>query len=65
MLAAMTPHPFDLDTLRRAAQLAGFAWSEEELQAILPVAAASAALLATLETIDVGAGEPSTQYRML
>ena len=65
MLAAMTPQSLDLDTLRRAARLAGFDWSDDELQAILPAAAASVSLLATLEGADVAEREPTTQYRPL
>jgi hypothetical protein len=64
MLARMDPDPLDLEGLRRAARLAGFEWGDDELRAILPAATAAVRLLASLESVDVGEGEPSTQYRM-
>jgi hypothetical protein len=56
--------PIDLDTLRRTARLAGFDWSDAELEAIRPLVEASLRLLASLETLELEATEPSTQYRM-
>ncbi len=56
---------FDLDTLRAAARLAGFAWSDAELEALRPAIEASLRLLATLEAVPLGAVEPTTQYRIL
>jgi Asp-tRNA(Asn)/Glu-tRNA(Gln) amidotransferase C subunit len=56
---------FDVETLRRAARLAGFAWSDEELEALRPAVEASLRLLATLETLPLEAVEPTTQYRIL
>jgi hypothetical protein len=56
---------FDLDTIRGAARLAGFAWSDAELEALRPAIQASLRLLATLETVPLGAVEPTTQYRIL
>ena len=56
---------FDLDTLRAAARLAGFAWSAAELEALRPAIQTSLRLLATLEAVPLGAVEPTTQYRIL
>ena len=56
---------FDLETLRSAARVAGFAWSDEELEALRPAIQASLRLLATLETLPLDAVEPTTQYRIL
>jgi hypothetical protein len=57
--------PLDLDTLRRSARLAGFDWSDAELEAIRPMVEASLRLLAGLETLPLEDVEPTTQYRML
>jgi hypothetical protein len=56
---------FDVETLRRAARVAGFAWSDDELQSLQPAIAASLRLLATLDALPLGAVEPTTQYRIL
>ena len=56
---------FDLDTLRAAARLAGFAWSDTELEILRHAIQASLRLLATLEAVPLGAVEPTTQYRIL
>jgi hypothetical protein len=58
----MTSHPIDLDTLRRGAQVAGFTWSDAELEAIRPQVEAALRLLRALEAISVDA-EPTTHYR--
>lgn len=59
----MTTEPMDLDTLRRGAQLAGFSWSDAELEAIRPQVEATLRLLRALEAVPVGGAEPTTQYR--
>jgi Asp-tRNA(Asn)/Glu-tRNA(Gln) amidotransferase C subunit len=56
---------FDLETLRHAAHVAGFTWSDEELQALRPVVQASLRLLATLDALPLDGVEPTTQYRIL
>ena len=56
---------FDLETLRRAARVAGFDWTDEELDALRPMAQGVLRLLATLETIPLGAIEPTTHYRIV
>ena len=56
---------FDVEALRRAARLAGFAWSDAELQALCPAVENARRLLATLETVPLDTVEPTTQYRIL
>jgi hypothetical protein len=56
---------FDLETLRRAARVAGFDWSDAELEAIAPAVQASLRLLATLDGLPLDAVDPTTQYRIL
>ena len=56
--------PLDLDTLRVAARLAGFTWTDTQLEAIRPMVEASLRLLAGLEELPLGDVEPTTQYRM-
>ena len=59
----MTNDPIDLETLRRGARLAGFAWSDAELEEIRPQVEAALRMLRTLEAVDVGGAEPTTHYR--
>jgi Asp-tRNA(Asn)/Glu-tRNA(Gln) amidotransferase C subunit len=59
----MTNDPIDLDTLRRGARLAGFAWTDAELEDIRPQVEATLRLLRALEAIPVGDAEPTTHYR--
>ena len=56
---------FDAETLRRAARLAGFVWTVEELETLRPAVEAALRLLATLDTLPLDAVEPTTQYRIL
>ncbi|PYM23461.1 MAG: hypothetical protein DMD78_11855 [Candidatus Rokuibacteriota bacterium] len=63
MLPAMTSHPIDLDTLRHGARLAGFAWSDAELEEIRPQVEIALRLLRALEAIPVGDTGPTTHYR--
>ena len=62
ILPVMTSHPIDLDTLRHGARLAGFAWSDAELEELRPQVEAALRLLRALEAIPVDA-EPTTHYR--
>ena len=57
--------PIDLAALHASARLAGFEWTDAELEAIRPVVEASLRLLAGLEELPLGELEPTTQYRML
>jgi hypothetical protein len=59
----MTDDPIDLDTLRRGARLAGFAWTDAELETIRPQVDAALRLLRELDTVPVGDTEPTTLYR--
>ena len=58
----MTSEPIDLATLRQGSRLAGFAWSDAELEDIRPHVEAALRLLRALEAIPVEA-EPTTTYR--
>lgn len=63
MLARMaTPA---LDDLRRLSVLAGFQWSEAELEALRPAFERSVALLRSLDGLALGDTEPTIQYRIL
>ena len=53
---------YDLPTLRRAARLAGFEWTDAELESILPAVEATRALLAALETLPVAEVEAAARY---
>jgi hypothetical protein len=55
----------DLDTLRCAARLAGFEWSDAELETVRPLVQAALRQLAALDTLPLDEAEPATQYRML
>ena len=57
--------PIDLAALRASARLAGFDWSDAELEAIRPMVDAALRLLAGLEELPLDALEPTTHYRML
>jgi hypothetical protein len=54
-----------LDTLRAIVRLRGFAWTDDELEAMRPAAEAALAMLATLRALDLGSADPTTQYRIL
>jgi Asp-tRNA(Asn)/Glu-tRNA(Gln) amidotransferase C subunit len=54
-----------LAVLRRSASLAGFAWTDEELEAIRPTVERSLALIDRLESVALSETEPSTHFRML
>lgn len=52
----------DLASLRRAACLAGFDWTDAELEAILPAVEGARALLAALEALPLDGVEAATRY---
>lgn len=60
----LPPMEINLDTMRRISRLAGFDWSDAELEAIRPATERALDLLARLETLPLGAVEPATQYRV-
>jgi Asp-tRNA(Asn)/Glu-tRNA(Gln) amidotransferase C subunit len=56
----------DLETLRRGARLAGFAWTDAELEAIRPQLENALRLLEALEAVPLREdAEPTTHYRTL
>jgi Asp-tRNA(Asn)/Glu-tRNA(Gln) amidotransferase C subunit len=57
--------PVSLDSLRRSAQVAGFDWSDAELEAIRGAVERALESLARLERLPLGDVEPTTQYRVL
>jgi Asp-tRNA(Asn)/Glu-tRNA(Gln) amidotransferase C subunit len=54
-----------MDTLRRIAELAGFAWTDAELEALRPGVERALESLERLERLPLGEAEPTTQYRVL
>jgi hypothetical protein len=64
MLGRMTMAD-DLPSLRHAARLAGFDWTDAELQALLPAVDRTRALLAALEAVDLDGVEAATRYTAL
>jgi len=60
----MTTPAIDLDSLRRGARLAGFDWSDAELEEIRPQVENALRLLRALEAIPLREdAEPTTLYR--
>ena len=59
----MNDEASDLETLRCGARLAGFTWSDAELQEIRPQVIAGTRALQSLEAAPVGDIEPTTHYR--
>jgi Asp-tRNA(Asn)/Glu-tRNA(Gln) amidotransferase C subunit len=65
ILPPMTGDRIDLETLRAGARLAGFAWSDAELEEIRPQVEAALRLLRALDTVELGDSEPATHYGMV
>ena len=61
----LPPMEINLDTLRRVTRLAGFDWTDAELDAIRPLVERTLDVLARLEALPLGEVEPATQYRVL
>lgn len=61
MLAAMAPITPDL--MRRMAALAGFAWSDDDVQAIAPLLERSLAAVQKLESLPLHDVEPDSGLR--
>ena len=61
----LPPMEIRLETLKSLSQLAGFDWSDAELEAIRPAVARALDLLARLERLPLATVEPTTQYRVL
>ena len=53
-----------LDVMRRMAALAGYAWTDAELQAMAPLVARSLALFQKLESVQLGDLEPTSHFHM-
>jgi hypothetical protein len=62
MLARME---ISVEALKRTAALAGFDWSDAELEAIRPAVQRLLESLAELGDLPLGLAEPTTQYRVL
>ena len=54
-----------VDAIRALARLQGFEWTDAEIEAIRPSAEAALAMLASLRAVDLGAADPTTQFRIL
>ena len=65
ILAGMTPPVVTLDAMRSAMRLAGFAWSDAELDALRLGLERALASLDELERLPLADTEPTTQYRIL
>jgi Asp-tRNA(Asn)/Glu-tRNA(Gln) amidotransferase C subunit len=55
----------DVETLRRAARLAGFDFAEPDLEALRPAIERALDALDRLQRLPLGAVEPVTQYRVI
>jgi Asp-tRNA(Asn)/Glu-tRNA(Gln) amidotransferase C subunit len=53
-----------ISVMRRMADLAGFEWTDEELEAVRPAVERSLAVMAKLESVPLSETEPTTQFRM-
>lgn len=59
----MTADAIDLDTLRHGARLAGFTWTDAELEELRPLVEVTLRLLRALDAVPLGDTEPTTHYR--
>jgi Asp-tRNA(Asn)/Glu-tRNA(Gln) amidotransferase C subunit len=55
----------NLDTMRRLTRLAGFDWTDAELEAIRPTLERTLDHLARLEQLPLADVEPATQFRVI
>jgi Asp-tRNA(Asn)/Glu-tRNA(Gln) amidotransferase C subunit len=53
-----------IPVMQRMAALAGFEWTDAELEALRPAVERSLALIKKLESIGLSETEPTTQFRM-
>jgi Asp-tRNA(Asn)/Glu-tRNA(Gln) amidotransferase C subunit len=60
----LAPMDIDLPALKSAARLAGFDFTDADLEAIRPGLARALDGLARLEALPLTSVEPTTQYRM-
>ena len=61
----LAPMDIDLVTLKTVARLAGFEFTDTELEALRPGLERALEQLARLEHLPVSSIDPATQYRML
>ena len=61
----LPPMEINIETLRRITGVAGFEWTDAELEALRPALARSLELLARLEALPLETVEPTLQYRIL
>ncbi len=61
----LPPMEITLETLNRLARLAGFEWTDAELEAIRPMLGRLLDGLARLEALPLADVEPASQYRVL
>jgi Asp-tRNA(Asn)/Glu-tRNA(Gln) amidotransferase C subunit len=55
----------DVDTLRRAARLAGFDFADADLEALRPAVERALSALERLEALPLASVEPVTQFRIV
>src|SRR5206468_8720224 len=65
ILAGMTPTVVTLDAMRSAMRLAGFAWSDAELDALRPGLERALASLDELERLPLGEDRKSTRLNSI
>jgi Asp-tRNA(Asn)/Glu-tRNA(Gln) amidotransferase C subunit len=53
-----------ISVMRRMAALAGFEWTDEELEALRPTVERSLAVIEKLQSVPLAETEPATQFRM-
>jgi len=56
--------PVTVEALRSMARLQGYAWSDAEIEAILPQVARGLALVEKLKGLSTSDSEPTIQYRL-
>lgn len=56
--------PVTVDAIRKTAALQGYAWSDAEVEAILPQVTRALLLVERLGTLPLRDVEPAIQYRM-
>lgn len=61
----LAPMEISVESMKRVAALGGFAWTDAELDPIRPAVQRLLEALERLESVSLGAIEPTTQYRVL
>jgi hypothetical protein len=60
----LAPMEIGVEGMKRMAAAGGFAWTDAELEPIRPAVERRLDALERLESVPLGAVEPTTQYRM-